>query len=47
MIFKAVEGNTHETLIKRVIGLPGNKIELRHGKLFLNGPAAERALCRQ
>ena len=37
VIFKAVEGNTRETIIKRVIGLPGNKIELRHGKLFLNG----------
>jgi protein-tyrosine kinase len=36
VIFNAVEGDTQKTLIKRVIGLPGNKIELRHGKLFLN-----------
>jgi signal peptidase I len=38
VIFNAVKANTHETLIKRVIGLPGDKIELRHGTLFLNGP---------
>jgi signal peptidase I len=37
VVFNAVEGNTQQTLIKRVIGLPGNEIELRHGKLFLNG----------
>ena len=37
VVFNAVEGNTQQTLIKRVIGLPGNKIELRHGILFLNG----------
>ena len=37
VIFNADEGNTQRTLIKRVIGLPGDKIELRHGNLFLNG----------
>ncbi len=37
VVFNAVEGNTQKTLIKRVIGLPGNKIELRRGELFLNG----------
>ena len=37
VILNAGEGDTQETLIKRVIGLPGNKLELRHGKLFLNG----------
>jgi signal peptidase I len=37
VIFNAVEGNAQETLIKRVIGLPADKIELRHGHLFLNG----------
>lgn len=37
VILNAVEGNKQETLIKRVVGLPGNKIELRRGKLYLNG----------
>jgi signal peptidase I len=37
VVFNGVEGNTQKTLIKRVIGLPGDKIELRHGNLFLNG----------
>jgi signal peptidase I len=37
VVFNAVEGNTQKTLIKRVIGLPGNKIALRRGELFLNG----------
>ena len=37
VIFDSVEGNKQETLIKRVIGLPGDKIQLRHGTLFLNG----------
>ncbi|WP_375201706.1 signal peptidase I [Hyphococcus sp.] len=33
-----------ETLIKRVIGLPGDKIELREGRLFLNDAETPRTL---
>ena len=36
VVFKSEEFGG-EDLIKRVVGLPGDKIELRHGKLFLNG----------
>ena len=33
-----------KTMIKRVIGLPGDRIELRHGRLLINGGMAERVL---
>jgi signal peptidase I len=36
VVFRSVEGGG-EDLIKRVVGLPGDKVELRHGKLFLDG----------
>lgn len=31
------EGNERKRLIKRVIGIPGDKINIRDGKLYLNG----------
>jgi len=34
-------------LVKRVIGLPGDVIELRHNQLILNGKLAENSLLRQ
>lgn len=33
---------TDETLIKRVIGLPGDRIAMRDGRLILNGETVER-----
>jgi signal peptidase I len=30
-------------LVKRVAGLPGDRLEIRHGRLWLNGEAAEDA----
>src|SRR5919205_551867 len=36
VVFRSVEGDG-EDLIKRVVGVPGDKVELRHGKVFLNG----------
>jgi signal peptidase I len=35
--------DTHETLVKRVIGLPGDRIQMVHGHLILNGQAAPLA----
>ncbi len=32
----------HETYVKRVIGLPGDHVALRHGRLFINGEMAGR-----
>ena len=34
--------NTDEDLIKRVIGVPGDTVELRGGELFLNGQQVKR-----
>jgi signal peptidase I len=36
VVFQSVD-NPREDLIKRVIGLPGDKVAVRNGKLFLNG----------
>jgi signal peptidase I len=36
-------GRGGEDLIKRVIGLPGDTVELRHGTLILNGRAVSRS----
>ncbi len=36
--------NKCEHLIKRVIGLPGDRIEMRAGRLYLNGELVEREL---
>src|SRR5215211_5950936 len=36
LVFQSVD-NPNEDLIKRVVGLPGDKIAVRGGKLFMNG----------
>jgi signal peptidase I len=36
IVFRSVEGD-NEDLIKRVVGVPGDKIAVRRGKLFVNG----------
>ena len=33
--------NTRIDYIKRVIGLPGDRIQMRHGRLYINGKAVE------
>lgn len=42
VVFKAVEPNaTHTTLVKRVVGLPGERIHIAGGKVYVNGKALE------
>ena len=41
VVFKAPPGN-HTDYIKRVIGLPGDFVEVRKGQIFLNGKPIER-----
>ncbi len=36
VVFRSVEGG-EEDLIKRVVGIPGDKISVKNGTLFLNG----------
>ena len=36
IVFKSVEGDGQD-LIKRVVGVPGDEISVRRGKLFVNG----------
>ena len=36
VVFKSVEGD-NEDLIKRVVGVPGDRISVRRGKLYVNG----------
>jgi signal peptidase I len=33
-------GDTSQAWVKRVVGLPGDRIQMRHGQLFINGQAA-------
>ncbi len=37
---------TGETVIKRAIGLPGDRIRIEHGRLFINGEAVARRFVR-
>jgi signal peptidase I len=40
VVFKTVEENAqHDTLVKRIVGLPGERIEIRDGKVHVNGKA--------
>ncbi|MGA9383160.1 MAG: signal peptidase I [Phormidium sp.] len=39
---KALEKqNFHDAFIKRVVGLPGEKVELKNGKVYINGKALQ------
>jgi signal peptidase I len=40
----ALPRNPHETYVKRLIGLPGDTVQMRHGELFINGAVAPRRL---
>lgn len=38
VVFKSVEKNAkHGTLVKRVVGLPGERVHIENGRLFING----------
>lgn len=42
IMFKAPEGSgEHDDLVKRIIGLPGETLEVREGKVWINGEALE------
>ena len=34
--------NTHTDFIKRIIGLPGDKVQMKHGRLYINGEKIKR-----
>lgn len=36
-IFKPIEQKTNIRLVKRVIGIPGDEVDIRDGKVYLNG----------
>ena len=42
VVFKAVEENVvHDTLVKRVVGLPGEQVLIRGGRILVNGEPVE------
>jgi len=42
VVFKTVEPNAvHPTLVKRIVGMPGEHISIRDGKVYANGAALE------
>ncbi len=42
VVFKTVEANSpHATLVKRVVGLPGERVQIADGKVFVNGEPLE------
>jgi signal peptidase I len=42
VLFESPDGG-EEPLIKRVVGLPGDRLELRNGELFINGERVEES----
>jgi signal peptidase I len=41
-VFKSVEpGAAHDTLVKRIVALPGEKVQIRDGKIQINGEVVE------
>jgi len=42
VVFKTVQKNAiHKTLVKRVVGLPGERIHIKDGKIWVNGEPVE------
>lgn len=42
VVFKTVEDNAmHSTLVKRIVGMPGERIHIEGGKVYANGKALE------
>lgn len=46
IIFEHPDGE-RKLLIKRVIGLPGDEIDIRDGHVYINGEAAREEFCRE
>ena len=46
VVFESVD-NSEQDLIKRVVGLPGDEISVRSGKLFVNGEPQEEPYVNQ
>jgi len=42
-VFKPIERKTNIRLVKRVIGVPGDEVDIRDGKVYLNGTELEEA----
>jgi len=42
VVFQTVEKNArHKTLVKRVVGLPGERVHIENGKIYINGKPLE------
>lgn len=42
VVFKTVENDAkHKTLVKRVVGLPGERVHIKDGKIYINGKPLE------
>ncbi|MBI1320657.1 MAG: signal peptidase I [Candidatus Hydrogenedens sp.] len=43
MVFQTIEPDSnHDTLVKRVVGLPGETIQIHHGGILINGKKVEK-----
>lgn len=45
-VFKPVEEKTNVRLVKRVIGLPGDEVDIRDGSVYINGTKLQEAYAK-
>lgn len=47
VVFKSVEeGAVHPTLVKRIVGMPGERVQIRNGKVYVSDPSEPATAAR-
>ena len=43
-IFKPAERKTHVRMVKRIVGIPGDEVDIHDGKVFVNGRSLKKSM---